>query len=193
MARDIHAMNPPRSERRTFWKYAYARSSFVETAIFLETFFRERPSFGSEQLKVHTIAILTTYARPFKQKEPVRLDQSFVPAGYRTTHDWVIEHRDKSVAHRDLNAATAEWGFVNQLRIVADPAGITIHTLSAFMEDTLAHDLLALVCLLIPIMERELEPFIQTHFNPLPAPGEYTLNLNDDNPSVWLEPARSNI
>jgi hypothetical protein len=55
-----------------------------------------------------SVAIVTLSARPFKQRKAVRLTEDIVPAESRGTHDDVIEIRDKSIAHRDLDAPVAD-------------------------------------------------------------------------------------
>ncbi len=181
---------PPRHERVEFWKHAYARASFIDAQIFLEDLLSQKPEGFSPLRKLFTIAILTLYARPFKQRRPVRLENEVIPIEHKQVHDWTIEHRDKVVAHRDLHAAVTTWGFINQLRLVTDQVGFTIHTLSPYMPDEMAQELLALVKILIQTMEERTKPFLENYFRlPSVAPGEYVMNLKDETPPRWLEPA----
>jgi hypothetical protein len=182
---------PPRHERVEFWKHAYARASFIDAQIFLEELLNQKPEPFSPSRKLFTIAILTVYARPFKQRPAVRLEDGVVSAEYRQAHNWAIEHRDKVVAHRDLDAGVTTWGFINQLRLVTDEIGFKIYTLSPYMSDEMARDLLALVKMLIRIMDERTEPFIKEWVRTTPRPpGEYVINLKDDVPLNWIEPAR---
>jgi hypothetical protein len=183
---------PPRHERVEFWKHAYARSSFLDAQSFLEDLLSQKTDQFSPLRKLFTIAILIVYARPFKQRKAVRLEDGIVSAEYRQTHNWAIEHRDKVVAHRDLDAAVTRWGFINQLRLVTDEIGFKIYTLNPYMPDEMARDLLALVKMLIRIMEERTEPFMREYVRTSPMPpGEYVINLKDEVPPNWIEPARA--
>jgi hypothetical protein len=185
---------PPKPERIEFWKYAYARSAFLEARTHLEELLTHRPGRFTSARKLYTIAILTLYARPFKQREPVRLAEDIVEEKYRPVHNWVIEHRDKVVAHRDLDAQLSTSGFVNQLRLVTNGYKFQVYTLSPFISDDKARDILALVNALIQIADEKTDPFINEHVRLAPMPpGQYVINLKDDFPPHWIQPAEKNV
>jgi hypothetical protein len=56
------------------------------------------------------------YARPFKQRPPLRFAPDVVPAAARPFHDFLITCRDKIVAHTDLDGPEAKDGYlINEL------------------------------------------------------------------------------
>ena len=61
-----------------------------------------------------TAAIVTAYARPFKQRPEVKLIDDVIPTEFRPLHDEAIVQRDKVIAHRDLDGPVATWGFVTR-------------------------------------------------------------------------------
>jgi hypothetical protein len=122
--------SPSRIERITFWKHAYARSSFIQAGLFAQLLVQNDPPDGSVPRQALTYAIVTAYCRPFKQRNEVRLSRDVVPFDFLKLHDETVEMRDKIIAHRDLDGPIADWGFVSQLEVAADATGITINTLS---------------------------------------------------------------
>lgn len=56
------------------------------------------------------------YARPFKQRPPLRVAPDVVPAAARPFHDFLITCRDKIVAHTDLDGPEVQDGYlINEL------------------------------------------------------------------------------
>jgi hypothetical protein len=130
-------MEPPtQTERISFWQHSYARSSFVEARIQCELLLKTNPPPNSGLRRALTIAIVTLYSRPFKQRKAVRLSEGVVPSEFRPTHDDIIEIRDKSIAHRDLDGPVADWGFISQVRVLIESGGLTVHTISPILEKT---------------------------------------------------------
>jgi hypothetical protein len=138
-----------------------------------------------------TIAIVTLYSRPFKERKLVRLSEDVVPVKFRATHDGVIEIRDKSIAHRDLDAPVADWGFISQLRVNLHLGELTVNTISPILENEKAHELLPLLDALIAHLGALSLEFINKFLLPMHVPdGSYIVSL-DDSPSSWLVPARA--
>src|SRR5437667_9256738 len=104
---------PTKTERVSFWKHSYARSSFIQAREFATLLLRANPLLLSPLRAAATFGVVTAYARPFKQRREVRLSRDVVPRQYRELHDETIEMRDKIIAHRDINGPIAEWGFVS--------------------------------------------------------------------------------
>jgi hypothetical protein len=180
---------PSKAERISFWQHAYARASFVDARLQCELLLSSNPPPNSILRRALSIAIVTLYSRPFKQRELVRLSEDVVPTECRTTHNEIIKIRDKIIAHRDLDAPVADWGFVNQLRINLRSGEWTVNTISPFLENEKAHELLPLLDALIEKMAAVSFEFIEKHLVPMhPSDGSYVVSL-DDSPSSWLTPA----
>jgi hypothetical protein len=174
-----------KSDRVAFWKHSYARSSFIQANEFAKLLLRENPPFLSTLRSALTFAIVTSYARPFKQRAEVKLPRNLVPAEFQQLHDETIEMRDKIIAHRDVDGPMADWGFVSQVQILVEPTAMQVNTLSPIMENERADQMLPLFAALIKLMDEKIDPFFG-HFRPPPAPGVYTLSL-EENPAEWLQ------
>lgn len=181
-------ITPPSAvERLEFWKYAYARSSFVQTRTFIELLIREDPGFNTTLRRALTVAILVTYCRPFKQRKPVKLNRDVVPARYLWVHNEAVELRDKVLAHRDVDGPVADWGFISQLRVTIEAPGVVVDTLSPNLNNGTASELASLIHELVDVMEKRTAPLLRRLHDPIPANGTYTVSL-EENPSRWLEP-----
>jgi hypothetical protein len=177
---------PTFEERVEFWKYSYARSSFIEAVTYLDLFSRSGADRATH--RALTVAILVAYSRPFKQRPAVRLADDFVPVNHKDTHSDAIEMRDKVVAHRDLDGPVAEWGFVSQLELHYDAGGLELNTRSPYLTDALVPRLRNLAAALTEKADRELDDFVQTYLRLHPQ-GIYVVSL-DENPVEWLLPQR---
>jgi hypothetical protein len=81
------------------------------------------------------VAILVSYARPFKQRRKVRLEEEVIPAEFKGTHDENIDLRDKVIAHRDTNGPSGSWNFINDLLLSVEDGALTIQTSSPGMSE----------------------------------------------------------
>lgn len=178
---------PTLEQRISFWKCAYARASFVDTQIFLEQLLSCKLTLTHPLRKATSIAVLTTYCRPFKQRAAVRLNEDVVPAQYRDLHNSLLEMRDKVVAHRDLDGPNAEWGFVSQLEITVSDSEIVIDTNSPVLPDLKAKEILPLCSHLIESMDNSVNKFVamfRVQFST--EEGVYVLRLDDEGPE-WTK------
>ena len=176
---------PTKEERIEFWKHAYARASFVDARIFAEQVLAAGLPLQHPVRKALSIAVLTTYCRPFKQRPVVRLADTVVPAAFADLHESLIEMRDKVVAHRDLDGPVADWGFVSQLEIAVDEGGLEIRTRSPVVLDAKARELLPLLDVLIGQMDAKVDQFVQQHLAALIRdPGVHVLQIDGD-PNAW--------
>jgi hypothetical protein len=180
---------PNRTERIEFWKYSYARSSFVHADLFARRIFRNSPPLDRTLRDAITFGIIAAYGRPFKQRPEVRLSRDVVPKRHLATHDDLIEMRDKVVAHRDLDGPTADWGFVSQLQIFSFGSDVEIHTLSPIISGELAEEISSLCVILINLMSECAKPLLKYLKSPLPK-GRYVVSLEDD-PAEWLQRVKS--
>jgi len=177
---------PTKDERIEYWKNAYARASFIDAQIFAEQILETKLPLDNPIRKALSIAFLTTYSRPFKQRNGIRLSDDIVPKKYVEEHNTAIEFRDKIVAHRDLDGPVADWGHVNQLEFTANGEEIEINTNSPVMQDDTARRMLLLIDRLIDIMESATSDFVHRSLLTLDLePGDYVLSL-EDAPREWV-------
>lgn len=177
---------PSQLDRISFWQHAYARSSFVEARLECELLLSTNPPPNSTLRRALSIAIVTLYSRPFKQRKSVRLSDDIVPPEFRATHDDIIEIRDKSIAHRDLDAPVADWGFISQVRVLIASGGLTVHTISPILANEKAHDLLPLLDALTEKLSVVTLEFIKKYLVHMHASdGSYVVSL-DESPASWL-------
>ena len=173
---------PSQSERITFWKFAYARASFVLVQLFCKQLLGRPQDVIRHAL---SIASMVTYARPFKQRPAVKLSADIVPAEFKEAHNDVIEYRDKVIAHRDLDGPVVPWGIVSELIVDSDGRGFNLHTVSPMLTDDKARVLIDLTQALIEKAEHEVDRFVRQYFRGVPPIGAYTVSL-EENPSSWL-------
>lgn len=173
------------NQRHELWKLAFAHASFRNAGIFLEQL--SLPAF-SENYPIRnalSIAFLTSYSRPFKQKTPVKLSDEIVPARFRKSHDAIITYRDKTIAHRDLNGPVADRRPVNQVRFKIVGNTFSPVTGSPVISAAWAAELIPLIDHLIQSLDSQWGNFKQ-HFKPfLFNDGEYELDLDESTP--WFK------
>ena len=177
--------NPSRTERLAFWRDEYALDSFTVLQRLL-AFMLSQSQQGPQMRSWLTVSATVLYARPFKQWPEVRLAEDDVPIKYREVHNEVLKYRDKVIAHRDPDAHKRDmWG--NDLPIVSDGSNIRIPTTNLAMENDIAHRLLELVEILIPMLKARSSSFVSKYLPGPLAPGAYVLSL-EENPAEWLTP-----
>lgn len=171
---------PTQDERIEFWKHAYARASFVDARIFAEQLLASHLPLDNPLRKALSIAVLTTYCRPFKQRTRVRLSETIVPQQYHDLHGSLIEMRDKVVAHRDLDGPIADWGFLSQLEIAVAGGELVINTNSPVLLDQKANDMLPLCDHLTAAMDQVVNDFAGKFLGQLASQqGVHVLCLDD--------------
>jgi hypothetical protein len=176
-------MMPPRSERLAFWRDEYALQSFNHLQE-LVAYMLSRTEQESRMRLWLTVSATVLYARPFRQRAEVRLMEDEVPLKYRPTHNNILLHRDKAIAHRDPDAhKKGVWG--NELPIVSQGNDLLIPTTSPAMDNDIARTLLEIIEILIPRLKARSSAFISKYLPRPLATGSYILNL-EDNPSEWL-------
>ena len=95
--------------------------------------------------------------------------------------------RDKVVAHRDLDAPVADWGFLSELRIRRINSELSFETISPSLSDEHAIKILPLIHSLISDMDEHINQFAQTYLLYLPPEDAlYTVHLGDV-PPHWLQ------
>ena len=182
----VEVMMPSRTERLAFWRDEYALDSFTVLQRLL-AFMLSQSQQGPQMRTWLTVSATVLYARPFKQWPEVRLAEDDVPIKYREVHKEVLKYRDKVIAHRDPDAHKRDmWG--NELPIVSDGSNIRIPTTNPAMEDDIAHRLLELVEILIPMLKARSSSFVSKYLPRPLAPGAYVLSL-EENPAEWLKRA----
>jgi len=177
---------PSQEERLAFWKFAHARASFVDARIFIELVLKSSLPLNDPVRKALTIAVLTTYARPFKQRPKVQLPRDAVANEYLDLHDNMILRRDKVVAHRDVDAPTADWGTLNQVEFAVDAGGLEVNTESPVILDQTAREILPLLDNLIGKMDEQVNAFVQRHGPDLIGKLGAHVLMTDADPTRWL-------
>ena len=89
--------------RLELFKWQHAHSSINEARLIIE-YIREN-NIDHEHPLHHALwsAFHVFYAKPFKQRQSIRIDESCIPDEYRNEHNAIITLRDKLFAHSDLN------------------------------------------------------------------------------------------
>jgi hypothetical protein len=178
---------PTKAERIEYWLCAYARSSFIQTRQFLELLLKENPAYQSPLRTALTMAVVVGYARPFKQREPVKFSDTIIPPEYKGVHDEVIEIRDKIISHRDIGSPTTAWGFMNQVRVTIEGSELITNTSSPGINNDTARKLMTLIDALVQVTVEKTSHFVKQHLGPPPPDGCYIVSLEDD-PEQWLVP-----
>ncbi len=177
---------PTQDERLELWKFAYARASFVDADMFLDELFAANLPLGHPVRKAISIAVTTAYARPFKQRSTVRLSEDVVPAPHKETHESIIEIRDKSIAHRDVDGPIADFGLLNQVRFAIRDSAVYVDTISPILPDDKARQVQALVKELIPKMQYHVNKYLKRFFTGSgTVDGTYEMSL-EPSPEKWL-------
>jgi hypothetical protein len=94
------------ANRREFWKFMSAAATFEQAAAVCEHILRENIDEQHPLSYPLMVATVVLYARPFKQRKPVRLIEEMVPKELKSTHDFLIRLRDKMFAHVDTDGPT---------------------------------------------------------------------------------------
>ena len=96
-------MNAPFTDRLAFVKYQSAGVCFEMvhdiSSFFLATGLHRREKIHDPLL----VSLHVLYARPFKQRKPLRLEETIVPSEFHAIHEKLITLRDKMHAHTDLD------------------------------------------------------------------------------------------
>ena len=154
--------------------------------MFVELLLNLNPPLNDVARKALTVAITVAYCRPFKQRRQVKLSEDVVPTHFKDIHDNLVVHRDKAVAHHDLDGPVADWGFISQLQINIMSGQMTHDTLSPVLPNETAHDMIPLLIFLIEKMDESINAFQQSYLSRLPpTDASYVVSL-DDNPTEWL-------
>jgi hypothetical protein len=111
----------PYNERIEFWKFQHASITFSEVAQLCDLILKRQIVSGHPLHASLMTALHILYGRPFKQRAEVKLSEDIVPAGYRNTHDSLINMRDKIYAHTDVD------GPITTDNACLNTVGVSIH------------------------------------------------------------------
>ena len=168
----------------------YARSAFIEARNILKLLISTKPSLHSIERKAFTVAIIIDYCRPFKQRKKVRLPDDIVPYGQLDIHNYMIELRDKVVAHRDLDGPVTDWGFISQLELNFRAKELSVNTTSPSMPEDTARKALYLIDSLVAEMDRRVTAFAIRFIRMPHTDATYSVSL-DESPSEWMIPIKA--
>lgn len=175
----------PQDKRIEFWKFAYALDSFVKARELCKSFLSLESNDVNISMALCT-SVITFYGRPFKQRPKVKLTDNIIPDEFREIHDNLITLRDKTVAHKDLDAPIADFGSINQLIIRYENKRLAVHTVLPLLSETTAKDIIKLTTELIEKMEYHMSKYSKEYFHKSSIPnGRYSLSLDEDD-SCWL-------
>lgn len=178
----------PLSERQEFWKFQSAASTFEQAATACATLLlpdvnENHPLFYPMMLALHAL-----YGRPFKQRQPMRIDEAIVPTGFQKEHTSLIAMRDKIFAHVDATGIkTTEDAFLN--KVIVSVRGSTARRGIVFL---FPRDL---AVVRIKSLATELKSKCLYHADkiwrrtmanePLPT-GDYEVNISGENDSLLI-------
>ena len=104
-------------QMKDLWKYAYAWASFPDVIEFAKSAIECFNPSNDLIIKALTYSIITSYARPFKQKPSLRLNDDIIDAASKECHELLIELRDRVITHQDPITTKTEFGYFNQVRM----------------------------------------------------------------------------
>jgi len=106
----------PFTERAEFWKWESASVAFGMVRDVCDYLIQHQLPRSHPIHDPLVTAIYTLYARPFKQRAPLRLSEDIVPESHQDTHFILITFRDKMFAHTDIDRPkTVDGRVLNEL------------------------------------------------------------------------------
>jgi hypothetical protein len=108
----------PYKDRVEFWKFQHAWVTFAEVTNLCDQIIKQKIDSGHPLLPSMMTTLHIFYGRPFKQRPEVRISETIVPADYKDIHDWLINMRDQTYAHMDVDGPkTANQSFINKVGV----------------------------------------------------------------------------
>src|SRR5947209_8873300 len=93
----------PLSERLEFFKYQYSCQTFAHARKILVYIQDQRVLSGHPLHHTLWTAFRVLYGKPFKQRQPLRLQTDIVDDEWLEIHQTLLDFRDKMFAHTDLD------------------------------------------------------------------------------------------
>ena len=176
-----------KEDRIAMWKFSYARSAFIDTALYCQKLLDLNPPSGDIVRNALSVAIAVTYIRPFKHRtKSLNLDADAVPIRFREVHAYIEIMRDRCIAHKDIKGPVESFGLVNQLQLVITSGKIKFNTVNQWMKNDNAEQVLDLVTEMIPNMKNQADEIVTRNNDSFEVlDGRYVMSLEDD-PKNWL-------
>jgi hypothetical protein len=184
---------PSQEELVEVWRYAYARSSFIEATTYCKILLENWNQIENAIKQALLTSLVISYARPFtkaqvtKSKRIVPSDESLVPQCHQQLHNEYMTMRNRVFGHKDATVESS-FGPVNKIIIHVTPSFLDLRTAS--MGDIKIQALQQTIELcqkLIAITDQEANKFILANFSGenFPTIGLYEIDL-EANFGNWL-------
>lgn len=183
-------------ERIAFFKYISSMTHFKMVQDLCEYFQKNQYDCSNKIYDHLVISLYTIYAKPFKQRMEIRLEEKYIPEAYREFHYKIIKLRDKFSAHTDLDfdisAKTNEFIPMNEV-IANTKDGQTIFGISIFKLNSEALNILNdLSSKLRNICEEEALLIWKRYFTKTRLPdGLLMINVGKEDGSLLVEHSSS--
>jgi hypothetical protein len=179
--------SPTKKEREDYGRDAFAVSSLRTADIEIDRLLECHQGADRDFVLIEAISasILIFYLRPFKGRDPFRLDKSIVPAEFLDLHKGFEDMRDKVIAHRDANLPLASWGGPNDFGFIFDGQTIMPSVYKSLLDPIKAIELKKLIHCLLQILAPRIGSFYQKHLNAPPPPGHYLISI-ENTPASWF-------
>jgi hypothetical protein len=118
----------PLSERLEFFKFQYACQTFAHARKIL-LYIQDHKVLASHPLH-YTLwtAFIVLYGKPFRQRNPLRLDTNIVSVEFRDVHQSLQDLRDKMFAHADLDLVSQSLDPLNSIVVMIEGADVKMGT-----------------------------------------------------------------
>ncbi|TDY66535.1 hypothetical protein CLV96_3914 [Leptospira meyeri] len=188
-------------DRLAFFKYKSGTIHF-DMALDLCEYFQQNPY--NVKNKIYDpllISLYTIYAKPFKQKKEIRLEEKNIPEGYLEFHKRLIALRDKFSAHSDIDfeipLTKSEFISMNEVTTFTTN-GVSTFGISIFKPNAVFLDTIKELCTKLKIScEKEALTLWKKYYSGVKVPdGIMNVNISKldgpllvDHPSTSLKSA----
>lgn len=108
-----------------------------------------------------------------------------VPPEYSRHHKELETHRDKAVAHRDVNLEDASWGNPNDAGFIKEQDGLTPRTYLSLLTIEHANAMDRAMDAMVRALKREIAWFYQAHVSDDLPEGHYVVSIDENPPEVY--------
>lgn len=132
-------------------------------------------------------ALHVVYAKPFKQRKALQLDESIVPEKYKPVHNALVMMRDKIHAHTDLDGPkTSEDHLLNKVVMLARQGeGVRFGVPMLVPRALRLDEIKALARELCELTWQRANKIVENRFAGFTLPeGDYEVNLSDKNDEI---------
>jgi hypothetical protein len=136
------------------------------------------------------LAMVVTYARPFKQRRPVKLPKEVVPRKLEGTHNFILLLRDKMFAHADTDGPGADEGLqTNRVLMTMKGGDITWASSFLWLKDTQMQEVRELSQILSTKCDYHARKIWNRYSRKMQVgDGKYEINIGDDTDELLVHP-----